>query len=386
MRREPDNLNTYRHASLVLLAERIVRDNDRGALREMHSRPLFRSDKNSSLRLVEFVSHLSESPLARDWSGRDAVALDLARDLTMDKFHNLPSAAPEKHSPADSCSPNVKCQGPDCRCYYAAFLDYVARRVEPAIGQLAAEAAAAEALRSLVKRHFRLSCLECNRRSDGRLKRVFWRIQSGQEVCLMFPTYMSGDQCNKWLKAQLEDYESADFVGRDQIQRLIDRQLVLPSLLSLDQKPCEAERMSDPKASLPCSVLAELSVTGLAQVVADEKCASMDAMRPSIRALGATALHDLIHEVFASLAGGDSADGQLAAAFGLSKATFSRFAGSRLRAPRHEENAVPDLWRNTAQVLSRVPVFIEAAEEAGVMAAVKAMLPAPLTIAADGHE
>ena len=55
---------------------------------------------------------------------------------------------------------------------------------------------------------------------------------------------------------------------------------------------------------------------------------------------------------------------RLADAFGISRATFTRFAGSRWK--MDADGRVPDLWANTAQTLAAHAPFMEAAEEAGV--------------------
>ena len=61
----------------------------------------------------------------------------------------------------------------------------------------------------------------------------------------------------------------------------------------------------------------------------------------------------------------------LAKDFGLSKSTFSRFAGSRWL---NSKKAIPDLWLNTAHVLSTYPVFQEVAKETGVWEQVEATI------------
>ena len=62
----------------------------------------------------------------------------------------------------------------------------------------------------------------------------------------------------------------------------------------------------------------------------------------------------------------------MADSFGLSAATFSRFAGSRWR--KASQGQVPDLWMNTAEMLASHAVFTEAAEEAGVLGQVEQLL------------
>ena len=84
----------------------------------------------------------------------------------------------------------------------------------------------------------------------------------------------------------------------------------------------------------------------------------------AIRALGKSRLKQLILRIFDELNEEAYEEKRLADAFGLSRATFSRFAGSRWKS--HSSGQIPDLWANTAQTLAGHGRFVEAAEEAGV--------------------
>ena len=108
----------------------------------------------------------------------------------------------------------------------------------------------------------------------------------------------------------------------------------------------------------------ELQAHGLAKVVADEKAANIDLQRPAIRALGKLQLKQLILRIFENLAQEAYEEKRLADVFGISRTTFTRFAGSRWEAALARR--VPDLWANTAQTLATHGPFMEAAQEAGV--------------------
>jgi len=109
----------------------------------------------------------------------------------------------------------------------------------------------------------------------------------------------------------------------------------------------------------------------LAKAVADEKAENIDFQRPAIQNLGVDKLRGLIHRIFESIAEGNLSAQTLAKRFGLSDATFSRFASTRWS---HGQNLrfsnVPDLWSNTAQVLASNPDFVETAGRAGVLATI----------------
>jgi len=125
----------------------------------------------------------------------------------------------------------------------------------------------------------------------------------------------------------------------------------------------------DPLAIL---IRREADASDLAATVAQEKAEAIHEQRPAIQALGVSALRALVLRIFDALAEGHYEDSMLADAFGLSKATFSRFAGSRWQAG---DNArVPDLWLNVARTLSAHTAFGEAAQRAGVWARVEEVL------------
>jgi len=122
----------------------------------------------------------------------------------------------------------------------------------------------------------------------------------------------------------------------------------------------------------------QISVNGLADTVADEKAENIEQQRPTIRRLGEGKLKQLIQSVFTDLADGSYEEKQIAASFGLSRATFSRFAGSRWHHHCKDPivTSVPDLWRNTAQTLAGHSDFVIAAQKAGVWKRVSGILDA----------
>ena len=112
--------------------------------------------------------------------------------------------------------------------------------------------------------------------------------------------------------------------------------------------------------------------SSLAQVVAEEKTAHIDEQRQAIKNLGRKMLKDLILKIFESAEDGNITDAELARKFGLSKATYSRFAGSRWH--KSKESSPPDLWVNTAQVLAMDPDFKETVKAAGAWQQIQSVL------------
>ena len=66
---------------------------------------------------------------------------------------------------------------------------------------------------------------------------------------------------------------------------------------------------------------------------------------------------------------------KIADSIGINRATFTRFAGCNwLRGDRKGDIPIPDLWLNTAHTLAKYPVFVKAAQAAGVLPRVKKVL------------
>ena len=84
----------YQSLSLANLTERIVRYDDRDALREFHDhRPLFLIRGKSPMLLAEFVDELCRCQWTLRFSNSNSAILDRAYDLTIDKFSNIPATS-----------------------------------------------------------------------------------------------------------------------------------------------------------------------------------------------------------------------------------------------------------------------------------------------------
>ena len=111
----------------------------------------------------------------------------------------------------------------------------------------------------------------------------------------------------------------------------------------------------------------------LAKYVAQEKARDIKNQRPAIKKLGPNKLEKMVRQIFEDLDADEYEQKKVADQFGLSTATLSRFAGSNWREMAPEGTFVPDLWRNTAQVISQIPVFRDVAQEAGMLGLIKAI-------------
>lgn len=351
----------YRRLSLVDLIKEIVDKIDPQALEEFHNnRTLFRYTDRPPLTFIWYLNELRESAARREWPGINTLDVAYeAYDLTLDKFSNLPGATIPSTSSRDKNGRDVKQNGPDCRLYFTAFVKRVAKSFEeePPEGEFEAETRAAKIMQGLVRRHFYLSLLEGERKSDPFWSRYYWEVK-GCKICLWLPVYLKGRERREWLEKNLDNPNPLGGRERQRIQAIISRALVKERLI-----PISEASVADNDELTVWPRTKESPGIPLAEVVAEEKARNIQHQRRSIKSLGKKTLKQLILRIFNDLSYGEYKDGKVAKQFGLSKATFSRFAGSQWL---ETESAMPDLWLNTAQVLSEHPTFKEVAKKAGV--------------------
>jgi hypothetical protein len=333
---------------------------------ELHNnRRLFYYHSDQPLRLAEFIDKLRQSKPAWRWCNGHSQVLEEAYDLTISKFSGLPDTEKE--------ASGLKSQGPDCRYYYEAFIRHAAKKMDEKTfnNEAARERQSARLLQNLVVRHFRLSCCECRGKSRDLTKRYLWKLD-GCTMNLLLPVDIPSNQTARWLQENIPDVNPSRPGERSRVQARIDELAVRRKILSL-----ENITMNEAAACTICSQLDtddELTVKKLAEVIADEKAKAIDSQRPAIRQLGRVRLKKLIVEIFESLSCGTYEALSLARDFGVSPATLSRFAGSRWSGEDGSNKPVPDLWVNTARMLSGEPVFVEAAQSAGVFSRVQQVL------------
>jgi len=349
----------YRRLPLIDLMRLIAYGSDREALRELHeNRTAFREASGRRVRLVEYLAHLRVT--ARTDCGRTIATTltDEATDLTLDKFLNMPRPLEDTVVPGRA----LQHVGPDCRCYYKACVENVAKTTADAtVTPIEMEALSAVQLQNLVSRHFWLSYRECLRRRNPLDSRYAWSVRGGT-LSVSLPVSLHGSQRRAWLEANVEAPDASRTGERGRVQEIIDARLGRPRVISLDDASLEATPFARETST-------EVGASNgqpwdLAGVVAREKVALIDHLAPTIRGLGPAALEALIRDIFRRAAEKDCSEAELARRYGLSKATFSRFAGGRWQ--EDPQRKIPVLWANTASVVRMHPAFAEAAQSAGV--------------------
>jgi hypothetical protein len=358
-------MRLYTHVSLKELAQRIVSLSDRQALEEFHERkPLIDSSKGA-LRLVEFVAELRNRFLGSRRGRMDLLVVEKAYDLTIRKFSEFPDPAGNPTL--------LKRKSLDCRYYFQAYILGVERlgRVSD-VHPLEREQQEGRILQGLVTWHFNLSCREALRRARGTWRGMTLKL-GFLKFSLRVPVLYQRSEVQAWLTDRLGPIEELTLADQTRIQDLIDRHFLSARILTYEDY-LGAQVVHAPVRE---ALESEMTAGDLASEVVAQKVRTIDRQRPAIRALGVQRLRELIEQAFADLSEGQYDDGNLARRFGLSKATFSRFAGSRWKlsaVDRLRPRAIPDLWRNTAKVLATNPMFIQAAKECGVWSEVLEVL------------
>jgi hypothetical protein len=344
---------------LGVLARMIVEHSNADALNEVHCRTLFAVRGHAPMRLTEFLLLLCDQSRKKgEW------AAETAYDLAIDKFSRLPAQALDQDgSPRRS--------GVDCRLYYGAYVGFLDRNEHrmKRMSELGREEFQARALQSLVRKHYQLSFKEQQRRSN--MTRYVWRLPTGH-LNLRMPSHITGQARRVWLETNIPDVDPCRLDEEQRVQAIIDDSFASAGMVPLHE---ERDLPVEPSINAPVPVPGEdlflVSEKGLAWTVAREKAANIAEQRPAIRELGPESLIELVHTIFSRLEEESLELREIAELFMLSPATLTRFAGTRWQTSG--EN-IPDLWRNTAQVIGSDPDFREAALRAGIWSRVKEVM------------
>ena len=349
----------YRHWGIEEVICEIVRTSDRNALEELLSQRYVTCGAGGpGMRIPEYVDHLYRQRLECQ-TGKATEIWDGAYNLTLDKFSRLPRTDSDR--------------GVDCRRYYRAFIKKLRVHEKSAIDR---ESALALALARFVSHHFYLSYLEARRKSNPLVSRYTWNVDGRGKVSVILPKSLSGKQRRLWLNDHVPDADPRRPGERARIQAIIDRELGLPHVGSLDalenfQVACAT--------AFPDQQCRAEERPSFVRCLAKEKAASVDLQRPAIRALGATRIEQLVLTIMDSFSAPQVTFESIAKSFGLSKAALSRFAGKDwIKQEASKKRRVSDLWRNAAHFLSTSAIFRETALEYGVLKVAAA-------ISADGN-
>ncbi len=330
------------------------------------------------VNLIEFLQRLRETPWAFDLVGRSSFALDCAHALAQDRFGSPGWSGDGKPAASRSATKSAY--------YWRAVAQYV-RSMEdgnPDIAALEWELTIASVLQAHVLRHFRLACQEARRNSNPTRTRYRWH-KNGCVLTVWLPARMRGRERRRWLERNVPNPVPERPGERNRIQAIIDARLGTSECHALGADLSALPLFAPAEAALDNLANDDCPTRSLPEAVADEKAQSTNEQRPAIRALGPTAIKQLVLAVFEAMAEGSYNERILAQRFGLSSPTMSRFAGSRWRG--HGLADIPDLFLNVAHMLAHEERLVEAAQAAGVWPTVSSiveMVPNP-RFRRDGH-
>ena len=321
---------SYRQLPLVKLLRQIVDDQDQAALDEFHTqRSVFNHYDDGNLLMAEYLDRLRKNSREQIWG----LCTDCAYDRTMDKFSRF------THS-----------DGIDCRRYFGSILRSLSRKgIKNA---LLAEEELGHSLQRFVCHHFELSLKDCRRQFSDQ-SRYEWHHSRGS-ITLLFPKSFSGSQRRDWLESNFSGVDVNQVGSRDRIQTAIDNWFEQQS-----QGPVpEVVELGTENSALPWAQADGLNISNLAKQIAEEKADTILEQRPSIQKLGKSGIRNLVLRVFECIDGdSETSDTDLGKEFGLTKPSFSRFAGSAWK------DSIPDLWQNTAAFVSQSSLYREALAE-----------------------
>ena len=366
---EEDRLRKIKYEDhlLVQLIELVAERANGEALNELlQNRPLFRDGDGDLLLLGDFLFRLRQKFLLKKRNDATRI-LDDTYDMTLDKFSHLPPHPDSKDKA--SHKEQLKYKGSDCRYYYRAFLEWVHVEVRDraCCNQVEEEYVVAGLLQRFVIRHFYLSLLEARRSANPMISRYTWNMEAKGTITVWLPRAMKGSDRRRWLEENVENPDPTQAGERERVQAIVDARIARGYLVPLERVEDTMTCCSLDTGTRLDALFAKQDRCSLPEFVAREKALSIDLQRRAIRALGPTKLEKLVLAVFDNIAESDRTEEELAGEFGLSKAALSRFAGSKW-AKGHDGTTtpIPDLWRNTAQVLRYDPRFTEVAKQAGV--------------------
>ena len=353
--------------STVQLVRRIVESSDRLALRVlMEDRKLFFLKGEDPLSLPEFL--LKRRDRLAPPEECDIVKCELADcayDLTLAKYTNFPDSLDDK---VNSTNYSLRGSKVDCRNYYRPFLRIMETKINEGdfISQAEEESVAGLILKKMIWKAFSFSKLDCRRISP--FSRRYSCEVNGNKFTLWRPSYMTPKEFKEWVEDHLGDIDPDAPNEKKRLQSIIDTDLQRSYHISLDLPGVDSIlRIEDEPSSL--EFYEGLGIVGsLADTVAQEKVRNIHKLRPSIKNLGGRTLKRLILEIFSALSSGEYEASRLADQYKISRPTFSRFAGSKWFEKKRDNKVVtiPDLWRNTAQILKGNPVFMETVLTCGV--------------------
>jgi hypothetical protein len=343
----------YRQWTVEALAELIVAQAEAQAIHEVcDHRYLCQFAGSPPLRPPEYLLALNDSPRIHMLFRGNPEGRKYAYDQTIDLLWRVPANG---------------CDGRDCRKLYSMFLHNLHRaragesgteRIGPA-DPLSAEIEEAQVFQRCLSLNHYFACREALRGFDPSRSRYLWSCRGGQ-LTVWLPKHVTGEARARFLTRLVPDVNAARPGERERVQAMIDAVFPRAKALPLDEI---GAGMGEPAAPMP-DLGRLIQLDGLEETLAREKAMNLSGLRPSIRALGAPAVYQIVLCFLENRLTRKYTQKELARRFGCSPSAASHFAGDQWRL---QSGGPPsDLYANLAELLASVEVFVEAVKAAGM--------------------
>ena len=323
------------------------------------SRLLFRYGRDR-LNLLDYVGRRSES-MAKQPSDRHASDPDEIYNLVTNRWLFVP--AETDGEPFGSLAT------------YRAFARHLDRlhQTNTFPSPLDSERAEAHVMQTLVELHLRWALQTQRTRRSAAWSRYTFH---GPDACLtlLVPRRVPGQERRTYVERCAGPIRPGDPGEQQRVQAAIDAYAGPGLGFTIDEARDAGHGLERPDHAA-IEAEDEARCVRFIDGLAEEKSATAHLQRDAIAALGPHGVRDLVGRVMSDVMADDYHPASVAADFGLSRSTMTRFAA---RHWRDDRTGLPsDLWLNAARLLGRNPLLIEAAKNAGLLDEVRRIAQAP---------
>ncbi len=354
------NISEYTRLSTLELITRIHEQSDQEALNFLlEQRKLIQHDGKWQL-LPDFLWELRRAwyrPYILIPSDELQIRekLDLIYDRTLQKFSIL--------KPQDETD---SIPGPYCNQQYKRIYNEYNGLSKPRLvfTEIDRETLINGIIKKTVVNNLRYSWLEVCRLTNRFFSRYRWQVNQ-KYIELRKPIRIAGHSFRKWLEENVPDPDPDRRDEKKRVQAIINAAFGFGSVSRMDltkAKKLHFVSENDPLKNQYDEYISH----NLYEAVAREKSLSLPKLRPAIRKLGQEKVKELVLVILNLYVEEKQSDEEIAEEYGLSKATFSRFAGRNWKKNKTGAFQVPDLWSNMAEVIIKNPIFMETALSLGI--------------------
>lgn len=355
-------MNTFEYASLstLELITRVHKQSEQEALNFLLSNRKLIQHEGKWHLLSDFLWNLRQEwyrpyiIIPRDESGLEE-KLDLIYDRTLQKFSIL-----------KPLTETVLIPGPYCNQQYKRIYDEFHGMIkpQPVFTEIERESQISRIYKKTVVNHLRYSWLEVCRLTNRFFSRYRWQV--GKKcIELKKPIRIAGHSFRKWLEENIPDPDPDQRDEKERVQTIINAAFGFGSVSSMEideDSNWEVSTQEDPIKDQYDEYVSH----NLYESVAREKALTLRKLRPAIRKLGQEKVKCLVLQILNMYLENIQSDEEIAREYGISKSTFSRFAGRNWKKGAAGSYQIPDLWRNMAGVILKNSIFSETALSLGI--------------------